>query len=228
MKATSGSIRTRAVVRETGATLADVPHLVRRAAARPLVLAPLVVALAMTGCGGGDDQGDRPVASPSAVDLTPSAKVELARGIYEENEPGDERPPLVSDSEARCAADALLERFDVEELIALGVLDNKAVYRGAPSAFPAAEAGQWVDAFEECLDLTDYALGVTREGVRLIAPKHGKDDAGWAEARTCLDDADPEAPRVVLLEKLTGKSSKGAARDAFIACVKLAYPDATA
>lgn len=226
MKATSGSIRTPTVVRETGATLADVSHLVRRVAARPLVLAPLLVALALSGCGGGEDEADGPVASPSTVDLTPSAKVELARGIYEENDPGGEREPLVSADESRCVSDALLARFDVEGLIAIGVLDNKAVYRSAPSGLATDEAGQWVDAFEECLDIADYALGVTREGVRAIAPKYGKDDAAWGEARACIDDAAPA--RAVLLESLVGKPSKGAARAEFLECVKLAYPGASA
>lgn len=213
-------------MRETGATLADVPHLVRRVVTRPLVVAPLLAALVLSGCGGGEDEAGGPVASPSAVDLMPSARVELARGIYEENDPGGDREPLVSAEESRCISDALLERFDVEGLVAIGVLDNKAVYRSAPSGLATDEAGQWVDAFEECLDIADYALGVTREGVRAIAPKYGKDDAGWTEARACLDDSAPA--RVVLLEKLTGKPSKGAPRDEFIACVKLAYPDASA
>lgn len=166
------------------------------------------------------------MASPSAVDLAPTAEVELARGIYKDNDPGGEQQPLVSAAESRCIAAALVESFGVDGLVALGAIDNKAVYRSAPSGIPAEEAGTWVDAFEECLDIVDYALGVTREGVRAIAPKYGKDDAAWAEARACVDDAAPA--RAVLVESLTAKPAKGPERAEFVACVKLAYPGATA
>ena len=208
------------------ATNADVPHLVPRAADRTFAAVGLPAVLVLTGCSGGEEESPAPVASPTVVDLAPTAEVELARGIYKDNDPGDGQQPLVSAAESRCVAAALVEGFDVDGLVALGVIDNKAVYRSAPSGIPAEEAATWVDAFEECLDITDYALGVTREGVRAIAPKYGKDDAAWARARGCLDDAAPA--RAVLLESLTAKPSKGAARDEFIACVKLAYPEATA
>lgn len=180
-------------------------------------------ALALAGCSGGDDASPAEVVSPSPVDLTPNAKVELARGIYQENDPGGDEKALVSSAAAACIADDLVQSIGVSDLVNLGVLTNKAVYRGAPRSIPAAEAEKWIAAFEECLDLDDYMLGIARAGVRVQAPAYGERDTAWAKARTCLDNA-PGASHAVMLGQLTAQPRKDAPTTAFADCVKLAYP----
>ncbi len=164
--------------------------------------------------------------SPSPVDLTPSAKVELTRGIFKENDPGGEEKPLVSSEAAGCIADQLLDSFGVDGLVNIGVLNTKPVYRSAPRSIPAAEAEKWIAAFDGCLDLDDYMLGIARAGVRIEAPASGERDTAWAKARTCLDDA-PGASHAVMLGQLTAKPKEDAPTSAFAACVRIAFPRAT-
>lgn len=160
------------------------------------------------------------------MDLAPSAKVELARGIYKENNPGGDEKPLVSTTAASCIADGLLKSLGVRGLINIGVIDNKAVYRSAPRSIPATEAEKWIGAFEDCLDLDDYMLGIARAGVRIEAPAYGERDTAWAQARTCLDGA-TGASHAVMLGQLTAKPKKDASTTAFVDCIKIAYPQAT-
>lgn len=157
------------------------------------------------------------------MDLGPSAKVELARGIYKENNPGGDEKPLVSAKASSCIADRLVESIGVEDLVRMGVLTNKAVYRSAPFSVPEAEAEAWIAAFGDCVDLDDYMLGVARAGVRIEAPAYGERDAAWAKARSCLDGA-PGASHAVMLGQLTAKPKKDAPTTAFAECVKIAYP----
>jgi hypothetical protein len=203
-----------------------VPSVVRRSFARPVALAAGLGVLALAGCGGGGDASPDEVVSPSPVDLTPSAKVELARGIYKENDPGGSEKPLVSGTAATCIADDLVKSFGVQGLINIGAIDNKAVYSSAPRSIPAPEAEKWIAAFEDCLDLDDYMLGIARAGVRIEAPAYGELDSKWAQARTCLDGA-PGASHAVMLGQLTAKPQKDGPTAAFVDCIKIAYPQAT-
>lgn len=200
---------------------------VRRHLARPALLAVVVGALTLAGCSGADDEPKGPIASPSAVDLAPTARVEIARGIYKENDPGEPYEPLISAEEARCIGDAQVEEFGVERLIAIGVIDTKGIYRTRPMSTPAQDAEVWVKGLEGCLDLKDFALGVARAGVREVAPKAGGDNKAWEKARACLDDADPKAAHTVMLQSLTAKPKNDAPTLAFLGCVKVAYPAAT-
>jgi hypothetical protein len=183
--------------------------------------------LALAGCGGGGADPSADVVSPSPVDLAPSAKIELARGIYKENDPGGSEKPLVSGDEAKCIADALVKSLGVQGLINIGAIDNKAVYRSAPRSIPDAEAEKWIAGFDGCLDLDDYMLGIARAGVRIEAPAYGERDTAWAQARTCLDGA-PGASHAVMLGQLTAKPKKDGPTTAFVDCIKIAYPQATA
>lgn len=160
------------------------------------------------------------------MDLGPSAKVELARGIYKENNPGGDEKPLVSSEASTCIADRLVESIGVEDLVRMGVLTNQAVYRSAPFSVPGVEAKAWIAAFDGCLDLDDYMLGVARAGVRIEAPAYGERDTAWAKARTCLDSA-PGASQAVMLGQLTAKPRKDAPTTAFVECVKIAYAEVT-
>lgn len=206
------------------------PHVVRRSPAvrltRPVALATLLGALALSGCGG-EEKANGPIVNPSKFDLTPTARVELARGVYKDNDPGAPFDPVVSEKESRCIADALLKRFDVDGLIEIGVLNNAGIYRAQPMGIPAEQAQKWLASFEGCLDIKTYALAVARAGVREIAPEAGADDAAWDDARRCLDGADPKAAPGVVLQSLTAKEGKDAATQAFVDCVKVAYPVAT-
>ncbi|MDO7868532.1 hypothetical protein [Nocardioides jiangxiensis] len=199
------------------------PSVVRRQIARSVTVLALVGTAALAGCGGGDEPDA--VVSPSPADMTPTVKVELARGIYKENDPGGSATPLVSSSESRCISDALLSAFSVKDLMDLRVLSNTYVYSSAPEAVPAEDAEKWITAFDGCLDLDAYMLGVTRAGVAEIAPKYGRSDADWAKVATCLDKADPKAAHDVMLSQLTARVTENAATRSFIDCVKIAYPD---
>ncbi len=207
------------------------PHAVRRSpavfAARSVALAAALATLVVSGCGAEEAESNGPIVNPSKFDLTPTARVELARGVYKNNDPGAPFDPLVSEKESQCIADALLEKFDVEGLIEISVLSNTGVYRAAPMGIPEEQATLWVDSFEGCLDLKAYALGVARAGVREIAPEAGNDQPAWDKARDCLDTAAPQAARGVLQQSVTGKETKDAPTQAFVDCVKVAYPDAT-
>lgn len=199
------------------------PSVVRRPLARLTAVATVLGALALAGCGGGDGDPSADVVSPSPVDLTPTAKVELTRGIYKENNPGGDEKPLVSSTAAGCIADDLLDSFGVDGLKNIAVLTNTAIYRSAPESIPAEEAEKWIAAFDDCLDLDDYMVGIARAGVRIEAPAYGERDTAWAKVRTCVDGA-PGASHAVLLGKLTAKPKKDAPTRAFADCLKIAYP----
>jgi hypothetical protein len=157
--------------------------------------------------------------------MRPTAKIELTRGIYKENDPGGKEAPLVSTKAASCIADGLLDSFDVDGLKNIGALTPSAIYRSAPRSIPAEEAEKWIAAFDACLDLDDYMLGIARAGVRIEAPAYGERDAAWARARTCLDKA-PGASHAVMLGEITAKPKTDAPTTAFADCVKIAFPKA--
>lgn len=200
------------------------PSAVRRPVARPAAVAAVLGVLALAGCGGGSESPAE-VVSPSPVDQTPTARIELTRGIHKENDPGGKVAPLVSSTAATCLADHLLKSFGIDGLKNIGVLTPNAIYRSAPRSIPAEQAEKWIAAFEACLDLDDYMLGIARAGVRMEAPAYGERDAAWAKARTCLDQA-PGASHAVMLGELTAKPRTDGPTAAFAACVKIAYPKA--
>lgn len=207
---------------ETGATLADVHPVVRRQITRSATVAVLLGTAVLAGCG---DEKPQAVVSPSPADMKPTVTVELARGIYKENDPGGEQKPLVSTSDAKCIGTDLMTKFSVQDLMNVGVLDNTYVYANAPMSAPVDVAEKWIASFDACLDLDAYMLGVTRAGVQTVAPKYGKSDADWAKVATCVGKADPAAAHDVMLSQLTAKLTDNAATKSFIDCVKIAYPD---
>jgi hypothetical protein len=189
-------------------------------------MTPVLACLLLAGCGGGEAKKPE-IVNPTAPDLSQTAYVELAKGLYGDSDPGEGGgEPVLSQKETDCFAHGLLDTFKVQGLVDIHVLSPSARYIGRPMAIPAAEATKWIDALDKCTDLHDYVFDTVKIGAAAVNPDvvSASSDVTWDEARACVHEkVSGAALRDALLEQLTARSVKDADPSAFETCLAIAY-----
>jgi hypothetical protein len=189
-------------------------------------MAPVLVSLLLAGCGGGG--GNHPeITSAPTPDLTKTAYVELARGLYADNDPGEGvGEPVLSQKQADCLARGLLDSLKLKGLMGIGVLSAGADYRGRPMSIPTTQSKLWIDALAACADLHDYVFDTVRIGAMATDPDAAAkgSDAAWEEARSCVKQkVNDAAIRAMLLQELSAKTVAGADPATLNTCVAIAF-----
>lgn len=141
--------------------------------------------LLLAGCG--DDEGD---VTDKAEQRAHGQLADGLRGDYA----ATNAEPVLSEDEATCVSDALLEDFGLEGLGKIGVLGPDGTYAKRPRSLEQADAERWAAAFDGCLDMEDYLWRTASAATLLEYPySRDKSEAVWSRAEECVRDAVTEA-----------------------------------
>lgn len=146
------------------------------------LLVPLLAA-----CSGSSDDGPSGDSGPS---VDPEVRSGLA-ALYAGDHPGEQ-----DTRNGECFADELLDRVNLRDLEAAGVVVDGAVAPTSPELEPEL-AEVWVDAMFSCMDFIDESARAQ------VAFTKGKVD--WEQYAACLrEDLDDDTVRAAVVGMLTG------------------------
>lgn len=141
----------------------------------PSLVIPLLL---LAGCG--DDESD------VAGEAERRAPGELAHGLRADYA-ATNAESVLSEDDATCVADALLEEFGLKGLGKIGVLGPDGSYATRPRSLEQADAERWAVAFDGCLDMRDYLWRTASAAILLEHPySREKSDAVWDRAEQCV------------------------------------------